>query len=157
MRSYDSWRKVDKMFPIRVRVLRYTVVGFGFASFKPIYREVDGYGVRVDGNKASKATDDDIRSQLIGEKDEIWWIEAPNRAEAEEKTAEMEGFKVGTKGKALELAPDQPEIVVDCGRLFWDADDNLTCRPHPECRQGCVIDKYDPPDNCPYPHGVPSI
>jgi len=136
-----------RLIRVPIHVLRYIAEAMGDLPVRK-YRVVDGYGIRLEGEpREGPLTDKQIRSCLVGEKEETWFIEADSVQEAKAKLAEFEGFKVG----ALEIGEGQPEII-DCDRLYsTDREYMCACCPeYPEAHQPCMFEGADPPEDCPY-------
>jgi hypothetical protein len=122
--------------------------------------EVDGVGLHVKHERGHIPTEREVRQHLIGVETRRVYVEADSMGEALTKVVkEQPGFCTGGRATATEFV-DGPfgggvvKAIPLCSRMHW-RDGTLACI-HPdaiddveEAYCGCVLDGYDPPDDCP--------
>lgn len=156
-----SLRKVEKCFRLPLSE-RFTRIGSPNAISSKLM-EVDGIGLVVYYTDEDQVTPENIRRHLIGAQSTHTIIEAETKEEAIKKFHEdWDGAKCGTKAKAIWIEDedciveyalcDQLNMLVEgdieryiCGsELDYDPEED---RVMGYC--GCIIEGFDPPEDCP--------
>lgn len=118
--------------------------------------EVDGVGIFVYYENGKELDPKFIRSCLVGRKDTSCIVEADSPEKAIETFLnEWEGARIGTKYVALWINPKKPiKELPSCELLRKNKRDQYICGE--EVGEdgngeygGCVLECYDPPDECP--------
>lgn len=122
--------------------------------------EVDGVGLHVKHAPGCVPTVAEVRNHLIGLAMRRLYVEAESMGEALTKVVkEHQGFRTGEKARATEFVDGLfgvgvIKVIPRCERMHW-RNGTLACI-HPdavddveEAYCGCVLDGYDPVDDCP--------
>ena len=119
---------------------------------------VDGIGLFVHHTSPECPSDDEIRRHLIGVERIYLLVEADSIAEAILKFPDQyPAAMVGERAMALKIEPSETypfEIYPPCPLMHLTRLGYIVCgKPEPDGMNGeyggCIIDGFDPPENCP--------